>query len=99
MYYDDDGQTYDYEKGVYYRQMLKLQQDGQTVRFRLDNPQGSYQPETETYRIQVHGVRADNVTFGGQAVTGVKTSNGPYGVMTELTIPFGSGGELLLNEK
>ncbi|KGI76873.1 TIM-barrel domain-containing protein [Oleiagrimonas soli] len=61
-YYDDDGRTYAYERGVYYLQRMDTQRraDG-SVRFALAAPTGSYAPALRHYLVKIHGTAAHAV--------------------------------------
>ncbi len=67
-YYDDDGTTYAYEHGVYFRQPLALQRDGDTVHLETSAVQGSYVPALKYYLFKVHGGQAHAVDDGGRAL-------------------------------
>ena len=60
-YYDDDGQTYACEKGVFFLQRLSVQRDGGEVAFRTAASSGSYRPALQHYLVKVHGVTAATV--------------------------------------
>jgi alpha-glucosidase (family GH31 glycosyl hydrolase) len=64
-YYDDDGETYAYEKGVYFLQRLTAGRDGSAVSFRADAPMGSYRPALRDYLVRIHGTAAASVQTGG----------------------------------
>jgi alpha-glucosidase len=64
-YYDDDGNTYAYEKGVYYRQQLSTRDEGNAVRFTAAAPAGSFQPALREYEVKLHSVTARAVTVDG----------------------------------
>ncbi len=67
-YYDDDGSTYAYEHGAYFRQPLALQRDGDTVHVETGAVQGSYVPALKYYLFTVHGGQAHAVDDGGKAL-------------------------------
>lgn len=54
-YYDDDGKTYDYEKGVYFIQNMTAQDKGDSSLFAISNKEGSYTPELKSYILKIHG--------------------------------------------
>lgn len=64
-YYDDDGITYKYEKGVFYKQLLTASDDGKTVHFDFSAPTGTYVPALRAYEVKLHGIAARTVTVGG----------------------------------
>ena len=68
-YYDDDGTTYAYESGSWFKQkMSSALEDSRTV-FSLDAPQGSYEPALERYTIRIHGPTGTVVTAGDSNLT------------------------------
>jgi alpha-glucosidase (family GH31 glycosyl hydrolase) len=54
-YYDDDGNTYDYEKGAYFLQSLSVQRQGKNVRFVTGTVSGHYKPALKFYLLKIHG--------------------------------------------
>ena len=60
-YYDDDGETYAYEKGAFFLQRLSVQRDGDGVTFRTAAPSGSYRPALRHYLVTLHGITAADV--------------------------------------
>ncbi|HET6905501.1 MAG TPA: TIM-barrel domain-containing protein [Rhodanobacteraceae bacterium] len=67
-YYDDDGSTYDYQKGAYFLQRLATRRNGDEVTFHIDAPVGSYRPALRHYLVQVHGVAARKVASSGEVL-------------------------------
>ncbi|HEX5960753.1 MAG TPA: TIM-barrel domain-containing protein [Rhodanobacteraceae bacterium] len=67
-YYDDDGETWAYEKGAYFLQRLSVRREGATVAFRSEAPVGSYRPALRDYRVRVHGIAARSVRAGSKAL-------------------------------
>jgi alpha-glucosidase len=63
-YYDDDGTTYDYEKGAFYEQRLSASDDGNVVRFDAAAPTGAYRSPLRDYEVRLHGITARTVTIG-----------------------------------
>lgn len=63
-YYDDDGETYDYETGDYFAQEISTQSTG-TAEVTLSASQGSYDTDLEYYYLAVHGQAANSVTRNG----------------------------------
>lgn len=57
-YYDDDGETYAYERDGYFLQTLAVQHTAQGVSFEAAAPAGSYRPALAWYLLKVHGVAA-----------------------------------------
>lgn len=54
-YYDDDGKTYNYEKGEYFAQNITQQDQGSSVAINISKVDGSYKPELKYYVFRVHG--------------------------------------------
>ena len=65
VYYDDDGETYAYEKGDYYRQLITAKKDMHGIELFFDKPAGRFHPALRTYLVRIHGVRAQAVTSNG----------------------------------
>jgi len=66
-YYDDDGDTYAYERGGYFLQTLDAQRNDREVRVETAAPSGSFRPALAWYLVKVHGMAAGSVSGGGQA--------------------------------
>jgi alpha-glucosidase (family GH31 glycosyl hydrolase) len=112
-YYDDDGETYAYEKGVYFLQRLNAGRDGQEVTFRADAPTGSYRPALRDYLVRVHGTAAASVRAGGtelrhyadaKALAGAKgqgwtSARDQYGAVTIVKLDAGVEREVTLRGK
>ena len=60
--YDDDGDTYDYEKGVYLRQQIAVQRSGGETQIRIDGATGDYSGPLRTYLLRIH-TAASKVAF------------------------------------
>jgi alpha-glucosidase (family GH31 glycosyl hydrolase) len=67
-YYDDDGDTYAYAHGAFFRQRLSVVRDDNAVRFTAQAPKGSYKPALKFYLLKVHGMDAANVRVDGHAL-------------------------------
>ncbi len=65
-YYDDDGETYAYEKSKYFLQRLSVRRDAGGVVFSVAKPRGDYQPALQYYLVKVHGVTAASVPGAGR---------------------------------
>jgi len=63
--YDDDGQTYDYEKGICLRQEITARRIGKEVRVKIDAAIGSYAGPLQTYLIRIHAA-GEHVTLNGK---------------------------------
>jgi len=64
VYYDDDGNTYAYEHGEYYRQAIHATKAPDHVVVNLDKPTGSFRPALRTYIVRIHGIAARAVQQG-----------------------------------
>lgn len=67
-YYDDDGETYAYEKGVYFLQAMTTRRQGGRIDFTLAAPMGTYKPATHWYLLAIHGGAARSLLANGKAV-------------------------------
>ncbi len=66
VYYDDDGATYAYEQGEYYRQSVQASVSGETTRISLEKPSGSFHFSLRSYLIHMHGTKpATTVLLNG----------------------------------
>ncbi len=63
--YDDDGETYNYEKGDYLRQVVTAARTGHETRITIDAAMGSYAGPLRTYLLRIHIV-ARHVRFDGR---------------------------------
>ena len=79
-YYDDDGNSYDYEKGKYFKQKLSLSRndDWTAVRFKTGKSEGSYTPDVKNYIVKLHVKATGDVTVNGDKVK-------KYGTLEALT--------------
>lgn len=108
-YYDDDGITYAYEKGVFYEQHLSASDDRTVVRFDAAAPTGRYAPPLREYEVRLHGIAARAVTVGGTAgkhytdlahledgsAGGWTTGTDRYGAVTFVDIPAKSAEHIV----
>ncbi len=67
-YYDDDGNTYGYEKGDYFLQPLSVQRQDGMVTFHAAAPSGAYPPALRQFVLAFHGEVAAAVKNGGQVL-------------------------------
>jgi alpha-glucosidase len=63
--YDDDGETYDYEKGDYLRQQITAQRNGNETQVRIDGATGRYDSPLRSYLLRIHSA-AKQVTLNGK---------------------------------
>jgi alpha-glucosidase len=68
VYYEDDGKTYDFEKGIFYKRTFVFDPGGKSVRFTA--AEGSFSTRFTTVRMILHGFSAvKSITVGGKAVS------------------------------
>ncbi|WP_350015797.1 TIM-barrel domain-containing protein [Rhodanobacter sp. IGA1.0] len=65
-YYDDDGNSYDYEHAAYFRQSLAVQRRDDGVRFETGAVTGSFRPALRFYLLKIHGSAAGAVDGDGR---------------------------------
>ncbi len=68
VYYDDDGVTYAYERGIYYRQPITFSTQGETEHLQIDAREGTYKCPLRSYLIRIHGSLASAVQLDGRAL-------------------------------
>ena len=106
-YYDDDGETYDYQRGSYFLQRLATQRTGDTVSFNTAAATGSYRPALRHYLVRVHGLAAaavDGSLKHYATPAALKAANGEgwstasdrYGPVTVLKLDAGAARTLTL---
>jgi alpha-glucosidase (family GH31 glycosyl hydrolase) len=64
-YYDDDGESYDYEKGVFFEQVITAQDRGATVAVDVADRTGHFGFPPREYLFRVHGRAGTGVTING----------------------------------
>ncbi|MCW5917702.1 MAG: DUF5110 domain-containing protein, partial [Ferruginibacter sp.] len=57
-YYEDDGRSFDYEKSVYYKRILKY--DPSVREFSMEKPEGSYSSHFKFIKLVLHGFGAED---------------------------------------
>ena len=65
-YYDDDGSTYAYEHGAYFRQTLATQNHANSVQFDIGAVSGTFKPALRFYLLKIHGRPASSVIVNGK---------------------------------
>lgn len=63
LYYDDDGLSYNYEKGEYFIQTMKTKIEGDKVIFNISPKEGNYNPELQYYIVKIHSKGANNINL------------------------------------
>ena len=113
IYYDDDGQTYAYEHGAYYRQPIATSSnDAKTICLNFGAPSGSYQPALKSYLVRIHGVAAKKALLDGDRLpqaagaaltnsdqSGWSSGKDRFGRLTVLRIPAGHELAVCIQEK
>lgn len=75
LIYDDDGVTYDYERGVYFRQELTATRVRRVTNLELAAATGTYRPHFSTYIFRVH--QASSAVIGdGRKLTRFASERG-----------------------
>lgn len=64
--YDDDGETYGYEKGAYFLQALSVRREGNVVNFHAVAPTGAFRPALKDYVVAIHGRPSQAVVIDGK---------------------------------
>ena len=107
-YYDDDGDTYAYEKGVYFLQPMTTRKRPGTTDFTLGAPQGSYKSALRWYLLAIHGGAAKTVQAQGPVLPHVATLDAlqkcraggwtsgrdRYGAVTWVKVPAGTATDV-----
>lgn len=61
-YYDDDGSSYDYERGAYFLQSLSTQRNDATMQVDIAAASGSFKPALRFYLLKIHGGAAASIS-------------------------------------
>jgi hypothetical protein len=69
MYYDDDGATYDYERGAFFEQVMSARDRGSESDFSIAEERGYFAPPLRNYICRIHGRAGTGVTVNGQPAT------------------------------
>jgi alpha-glucosidase (family GH31 glycosyl hydrolase) len=73
VYYDDDGVTYDYEKGVFFRQEIWTWADTNGTSLVLRSRTGDYSPALQWYTFKIHGGTCGKLTIDGKPTRQLST--------------------------
>ncbi|WP_373231726.1 TIM-barrel domain-containing protein [Cohnella sp.] len=69
-YYDDDGSSYNYESGTYFKQVMTAQDNGVSgISFDIAAKSGTYTPAVTSYLVEIHGKAGTAATMNGVALT------------------------------
>ncbi|WP_168120067.1 TIM-barrel domain-containing protein [Paenibacillus sp. HB172176] len=105
-YYDDDGASYDYESGDYFKQEITAQDNGGSgIHVGVAAKTGTYTPDVEHYMLKIHGEAGTAATLNGSAMTsyadlaalqaaageGWTTGKDVYGEVTYVKVAAASG--------
>jgi alpha-glucosidase len=63
VYYDDDGATYDYEKGSFFKQEIRASADARGTSLSLGPRTGDYSPALQWYTFKIHGPAGGPLTI------------------------------------
>jgi len=66
--YDDDGDSYGYEKGAYFLQTLGMRRNGDVVDFRITAPSGNFHTALKNYVVAFHVPSSRAVSVDGKAL-------------------------------
>ena len=69
--YDDDGETYAYEKGTYFLQTLSVQREKGVVTFKAAAATGAFRPALKDYVVAIHTPSSIAVSVDGKPLTKV----------------------------
>ena len=103
LVYDDDGHTYGYEKGEYFRQELSAKRSGALTEIALAAATGTYRVQFPSYLLRVHQAGA-SVTSAGTVLkkfaseSAFRSSSEPgwysgtdkFGPVNEVRLPVGA---------
>lgn len=89
-FYDDDGDSYDYQHGQFHRQIISAVAHANGTDIELSANAGAYRSTVKHFILRVHGHAADAVTVNGQAVNPVESryalSQAPGGWHTDVDV-------------
>jgi alpha-glucosidase len=104
IYYDDDGTTYAYEKGSYYRQVIEMTSSNEVVSVDFAMPEGTFVPGLQSYMLKVHHGPVRNVRMKDEVKRVVSeealaacsiacwtTGKDQFGSLIEVKVPAGQG--------
>jgi len=98
LYYDDDGLTYAYEKGVYYAVPLACSREGGKIVFTLGAPTGSFAPPHHDWELRFHLLDAQPgaVTLDGHAAQ-ANVEQAADGKVVSVKVPAGRAARVEIN--
>jgi len=66
--YDDDGHTYAYEKGEYFRQKISVEQSAKSIQVTIDPAEGSFKTAIQGYMLHFHCAECGDIQPAGGLV-------------------------------
>ena len=109
VFYDDDGESFDYEKGSFHRQVITAHRQGGRSSVVVAARQGAFTSSVRRYVVRLHGQAAADVHVGGQDLPRVtdalalsKAASGwypdvdVYGPVTLVKIPAGANTDVVI---
>ncbi len=106
VYYDDDGETYAYEKGKDYRQTIKAQRNALGIQLQIGKAEGTFHSALQSYFVKVHGIAAKTAVMDGKDLvimhdTTLKaeqwtTGRDRFGVYTAIRIPADRASDIAI---
>lgn len=90
-YYDDDGLSYNYEKGEYFIQNMTVEDSKGTFNFNISDKEGSYTPKLKYYICKFHDKSAQSVKINN---TEVKKSQDLKTLMSSNEECFATGKDI-----
>jgi alpha-glucosidase len=73
VYYDDDGATYDYEKGSFFKQEIRAWADANGTSLDLGPRTGEYAPALQWYTFKIHGQICGSLTIDAKPARQLST--------------------------
>jgi len=92
--YDDDGLSYNYERGDSFAQDVKVTETANSIRLELARPIGRFHGDLKTYRVRVHTAGRRTTLRRNAFVTDVRPSESG---MMSFTIPAGFSNHVNLD--
>ena len=69
-YYDDDGESYNYENGDFLKQEITTIDKGmEGINVTIEGKEGSFTSDLDKYLVKIHGKAGSNVTLGENQLT------------------------------
>lgn len=110
-YYDDDGSTYKYEKGAYFKQTINVQDKTNAVEVNLDSKTGTFTTDTKYYILKIHNRTASDVKLNNAALNvkasynellssdgeGIAIGKDVYGDVTYVKVKVGNKDNIIIN--